>query len=414
MHRILADQRRRVVALFVVVVLVSTATFVVTRPDDPDEPWFDCLGPTNAPESSDTTDLPISVSLELVSGLPDLTATTLHPDGSLWSLTKPGVVHADVESGGGVALDLTQRVTDAAYEQGLLDLAFSPDGAVAYLTYTDTRDALTVDEYAVVAGGLAAGSRRELLSIEQPTVNHNGGGLVVDDEGLLWISVGDGGEGPETDGISVEDYAHRRSQDVGGLYGKILRIDPRTTDGDRPYAIPSDNPFVDESGARPEVWAMGLRNPWRFTVDSVTGDVWIGDVGQFCTEEVDVVHATDGGANFGWPSYEGDREFLVDHFGAVEDHVPPVVTLEHHTGACSVAGGVVYRGDAFPDLRGHHAFVDSCDDVLRFVAGDSTAGFSVRSVALPISQVVDLEVDAHGELLLTSLVDGVHRVEPAA
>lgn len=414
MSTIPSSQRRRIGVLSAAVVLAATALFIVSRTEEADEPWFDCVGSSDDAEISEPDAAPLAISLAPIADLSDLTSTTLHPDGTLWSVTKPGVVHADVRAGGGIALDLTSRVTDDAYEQGLLDLAFSPDGSSAYLTYTGSGNALLVEEYAVTGSELEAGSRRQLLSIEQPTVNHNGGGLIVDDEGLLWISVGDGGEGPETDGITVDDYAHRRSQDLGGLYGKILRIDPTRADGERPYSIPPDNPFVDDPEARPEIWALGLRNPWRFTVDSVSGQVWIGDVGQFCTEEIDRVRTDDGGVNFGWPSYEGEREFLVDHFGEIEDHVPPVLTIEHQTGACSIAGGVVYRGEQFPDLRDHYAFVDSCDDRLRFASVENGSVGIVRAVDLPISQVVDLELDEAGELILTSLIDGVHRVERAS
>lgn len=299
----------------------------------------------------------------------------------------------------------------------MFDIAFSPDGAHAYVSFTALDASLVVAEFAVQDDSLGETTRRDLLTIEQPTSDHNGGGLQVDDEGLLWVSVGDGGEGPETDGISVDDYAHQRSQDLTLLHGKLLRIDPAEADGGLPYSIPEDNPLVDRPGARPEIWSWGLRNPWRFSVDGATGDLWIGDVGQFCTEEVNHAPGASGSgraANFGWPSYEGDRAFLEKEFGAIEDHVAPVVTLEHASGACSVAGGVVYRGDRLPERSGDYVFVDSCDDTLRFVRAVPNGDPSIVEAPLSISQVVDLEVDADGELLLTSLVDGVHRVESAA
>ncbi len=167
--------------------------------------------------------------------------------------------------------------------------------------------------------------------------------------------------------------------------------------------------------AHPEICAHGLRNPWRFDVDHETGDVWIGDVGQYCTEEISVIRggAADASPNLGWPSYEATRPFLVDEFGDIDQHHEPILTLPHERVACSVVGGVVYRGAAFPEAKGAFVFTDSCDDVLRFVHADGDA-VTVDEASLPISQVVAIDVDVDGELLLSSLVDGIHRVVPAA
>lgn len=405
------SRRNRLIALLVGIVAL-TGLLLVLPGGAPSEPWAECKTDVPAPTPDS-----ISVDLEEVVSLEAVTGVVAHPDGSLLTTSKAGIVHRTIGGESETALDLTDVVVDDGYEQGLLDIALADDGTTMYVSYTGADDALFVSSYRIdPEGEVVSTSERSLLMIEQPTNEHNGGGLVLGPDGMLWISVGDGGEGPTDDGISVSDYAHQRSQDLSALYGTILRIDPIGPESGEPYGIPEDNPLVGVDGARPEIWAHGLRNPWRFAVDGETGDVWIGDVGQFCTEEVDLVESGVGRSvspNFGWPMYEADREFLVDEFGDVEGHVPPVATMEHATGACSVVGGVVYRGSSFPDLVGSFVFADSCDDLLRFAraTGDEV---EVVVLSVPMSQIVSIDEDADGELLLSSLVDGVQRVNPAS
>ena len=170
-------------------------------------------------------------------------------------------------------------------EQGLLGLAFAPDGGHLYVNYTDTGGDTRIVEYAFAGGRADPASARELLQIDQPYANHNGGHLVFGPDGHLYIGMGDGGSGNDPE---------NRAQNLGVLLGKILRIDPTPSAG-RPYTIPSDNPFVGQDGARGEIWAFGLRNPWRFSFDRATGDLWIGDVGQNAVEEVDFAAASSDG-----------------------------------------------------------------------------------------------------------------------
>ena len=194
-------------------------------------------------------------------------------------------------------LDLTGSVSTGG-EQGLLGLAFSPDGGRLYVNYTDPAGDTRIVEYAFADGRADPGSARELLIVDQPFANHNGGNLVFGPDGMLWIGLGDGGGGNDPQG---------NAQSLGTLLGKMLRIDPRPSGG-RPYTVPPDNPFVGTDGARGEIWAFGLRNPWRYSFDKATGDLWIGDVGQNAREEVDFTPAgSPGGLNYGWPGLEGNR-----------------------------------------------------------------------------------------------------------
>ena len=239
-------------------------------------------------------------------------------------------------------------------EQGLLGAAFSPDGDLLYIDYTDPSGTTHIDEYRMDGDTADAGSRREVLTVEQPFPNHNGGGLVFGPDGFLYIGLGDGGGG----GDPLE-----AGQDRSQVLGSILRIDPA---GGDPYAVPTDNPFVDDGDSRPEIWISGVRNPWRFSFDSLTDDLWIGDVGQNEIEEITWLAATgDGagrGANLGWNLVEGTQPFAGE---APADHSPPVFEYDHSAGDCSVTGGFAYRGPSIPDLRGAYVYGDFCVSEIR-------------------------------------------------
>jgi glucose/arabinose dehydrogenase len=256
-------------------------------------------------------------------------------------------------------LDISDDISTGG-ERGLLGLAFPPDYAkngTVYIDYTDTRGDTVIARYHVSSADpdrLDADSGEVLLQIEQPFANHNGGGIVFGPDGMLWIGMGDGGSGGDP---------HGNGQDPGSLLGKMLRIDVgetlgRTPEGD--YTIPADNPFVGRSGYRPEIWAMGLRNPWRFSFDSATGDLWIGDVGQNIWEEIDFVPAADlsNGANLGWNLMEGTHPYPSDaDLGDTSGLTGPVVEYDHDAGK-SVTGGIVYRGSKHPELDGVYLYAD--------------------------------------------------------
>lgn len=253
---------------------------------------FSCALPQrNESSAPATVGEPIDTAgFELVASMEGALAVAFHPgSGSMYVATKQGTAEKVVDGSATVVIDLSDEVAKG-FEQGLLGLAFHPDGGHVYLDYTDTNNDTRVVEYEVGSEGIPVlGSRRDVLIVEQPMGTHNGGHLVFGPDGYLWISLGDGGGidgGPDT---GVPENA----QDLGSVLGSLLRIDPRPSGG-AAYSTPSDNPFVGIAGAREEIWMIGLRNPWRFSFDSETGDLWIGDVGQFCWEEINFLPATGG------------------------------------------------------------------------------------------------------------------------
>jgi glucose/arabinose dehydrogenase len=290
-------------------------------------------------------------------------------------------------------------------ERGLLSMAFAPDYATSglfYVDYTDTSGDSRIAEYHVSANADRAdpASRRELLKVGQPYPNHNGGLLLFDPSGRLLIGFGDGG--------SAGDPGNR-SQNLGELLGKILRIDPRPSGG-RPYGIPADNPFVKRSGARPEIWAYGVRNPWRFSFDPANGDLYLADVGQNRTEEVDVVPpARQSGANYGWSVYEGNDRFKGGSFTPGGPVVTPVHTYGHDGGRCSVTGGVVYRGSVAA-LRGRYLFADYCAGTIWSFAAGTAARPTVSALPFGGGQPVSFGVDGHGEAYVVSAGGDVWRI----
>ena len=245
-----------------------------------------------------------------------------------------------------------------------------------------------------------ASSARELLFIDQPFPNHNGGQLAYGPDGMLYIAHGDGG--------SANDPGNR-AQDLGTLFGKILRIDPRPGPGGAPYTIPPDNPFVGTPGARPEIWSWGLRNPWRFAFDPANGDLWIGDVGQGRREEIDYAAAPNAGRglNFGWARLEGT---LPVSGIAPPDAVPPVREYDNPAQGCAVTGGKVYRGTAIPALVGKYVFADFCAGRLQAITRTG-ATFDVTDLRVTAPQVSSFGVDGQGELYVLSLAGGLYRID---
>ncbi|MBW6504580.1 PQQ-dependent sugar dehydrogenase [bacterium] len=242
-------------------------------------------------------------------------------------------------------------------ERGLLSVAFPPGFAAKgyfYVNYTRAPDGATVvARYRVSAAdaNLADPASEEvILTIAQPFANHNGGQLAFGPDGFLYIGMGDGGSGGDP---------LNNGQSPGTLLGKLLRIDVES--GTAPYAVPPDNPFVGVAGVRPEIWALGVRNPWRFSFDRGTGDLYIGDVGQGTFEEIDFQPAGDpGGRNYGWNVMEGDRCYPPGTAGCDRSGLALPVFVYDHSLGCSVTGGNVYRGSAFPSLQGVYLFGDYC------------------------------------------------------
>jgi glucose/arabinose dehydrogenase len=276
-------------------------------------------------------------------------------ESRLLVVERTGIVRPITRAGrpGPAWLDIRSRVGSKGLEQGLLGLAFAPDYARSgrfYVNYTDRRGDTRVVEFRSRPGARAVNTRtaRAVLRQQQPFTNHNGGALAFGPDRMLYVALGDGG--------SADDPGNR-APDLGTWLGKVLRVDPSRRQAGRGYAIPAGNPFASTPGARPEIWLLGLRNPWRITFDRATGDLWMGDVGQNAREEVDVARAGQSGLDFGWPRREG----TVDLKGG--DRTPtetaPVAEYGHRSG-CSVTGGYVYRGRAIPKLRGKYIYADWC------------------------------------------------------
>jgi glucose/arabinose dehydrogenase len=298
-------------------------------------------------------------------------------------------------------LDLRSQVSLGG-EQGLLGLAFSPDGREVYVNYTDTNGDTHVTGYAMRGGRADTATRRELLVVDQPYSNHNGGNLVFGPDGYLYIGLGDGGSGGDPDG---------NGQSLSTLLGKMLRIDP-TPDADRPYRVPADNPFVGYADARPEIWAFGLRNPWRYSFDRLTGDLWIGDVGQSAWEEIDLQPSgSGGGENYGWNRMEGNHSYggAAPPAGAVR----PVYEYSHDQG-CLVTGGYVYRGKAIPDLVGAYVFADFCAGAIEAIRLRDGRVVDHRALGPVVSGLSSFGEDAEGELYAMSLGGGLYRLAPGA
>ena len=297
-------------------------------------------------------------------------------------------------------LDIGAEVRSGG-EQGLLGLAFHPGfpgDPRFYVDYTDLHGNTVIAEFHVDATDpdrADPASERSILHIDQPYANHNGGALVFGPDGMLYVGMGDGGSGGDP---------HGNGQRTDTLLGKILRIDV-DGGGDRPYAIPADNPFVGVAGASPEIWLTGLRNPWRIRFDVGTGDLWIGDVGQSAWEEIDVARAGRGGLNFGWNRMEGFHCYSPSEGCDRTGLTLPVAEYGHDLG-CAVIGGVVVRHADQAALDGWYVFSDSCSSRLWLLdpVGDGrrepvVAGQGQGS----ISSIVET---ADGAVLATDLQNG--------
>jgi glucose/arabinose dehydrogenase len=301
-----------------------------------------------------------SVQLEpIVSGVPSPVAIAHTSDSRLFIVLQAGqiVIWDGTRLLPQTFLDIRSLVRSGG-EQGLLGLAFHPlyrRNGYFYVNYTNLSNDTVIARYSVSAtdpNRADPASAKILLVVDQPFTNHNGGQLEFGPDGYLYIGLGDGGS---------QDDPSNRAQNLGELLGKILRID---VDRGSPYAIPPANPFVSVSGARGEIWAYGLRNPWRFSFDGASGDLWIADVGQGTREEIDFQPATSiGGENYGWRLMEGSSCHIPpgSSCNAAGNLVLPVIEYGHTDGACSVTGGYVYRGSRYPRLYGLYLYADYCN-----------------------------------------------------
>jgi glucose/arabinose dehydrogenase len=303
-------------------------------------------------------------------------------------------------------LDISDRISCCG-EQGLLGLAFQPGygstGQTFVIDYTDTNGDT------VIATGAPMGSNPDeadpgfvhtILKIDQPFPNHNGGMVAFGPDGYLYVGMGDGGSGGDPQG---------NGQRLDTLLAKILRLDVTSDPGSARYVVPPTNPFIGRSGAKPEIWAYGVRNPWRFSFDRTTGDLWIGDVGQDRYEEVDVARAADGGGrgvDYGWNRMEGAHCFNAI-FGCDQSGLTlPFAEYGHGAGDCAVIGGYVYRGSAIPGLVGTYLFGDECSGTIRAVAATGPASQAAIVVLESRRAISSFGEDEAGELYLTDLASG--------
>jgi hypothetical protein len=347
---------------------------------------------------------------EIASGLGfPLYLTSPPGDSRLFIVERGGAIRVRTTEGFAAEpfLDLTGQVSTDG-EQGLLGLAFPPDYSTSgrfVVHYTNLEGDTRVSRFQVSADPNRADPASEILlfAADQPFSNHNGGQVVFGPGGFLYIGLGDGGASGDPDG---------RGQRLDEPLGSILRIDPA---GGLPYAVPPDNPFTQTPGALPEIWSLGLRNPWRFSFDRATGDLYIGDVGQNQWEEVDYSPAGEGagrGVNYGWDLMEGPQCFQsadCDRTGLAL----PVLEYDHGTG-CSITGGYVYRGAVIPELQGHYFYGDFCAGFVRSFrveAGAAVDQFDWPTLR-PGGTIVSFGEDAAGELYVLTGEGRVLKIVP--
>ena len=307
-------------------------------------------------------------------------------------------------------LDITDRASSSGSEQGLLGLAFHPrfsENGRFFVNYTDRSGDTHIAEFraAAAADTVDPSTERTLLVQDQPFANHNGGQLAFGSDGFLYIGLGDGGSAGDPLGSG---------QNLGTLLGKLLRI---YVDRTEPYAIPADNPFAGSAGARPEIWAFGLRNPWRFAFDRVSGDLLIGDVGQGAVEEIDAEPAPRrGGQNYGWNVTEGSRCFDPAAGCSQAGITLPVVEYGHGEG-CSITGGVVYRGCRMPGYSGTYFYSDSCSGFVRAFRLEGGRPVDQRDFTAQLGPRRNLSAfgtDADGEIYMLELGGSIYQIVPAS
>jgi glucose/arabinose dehydrogenase len=347
-----------------------------------------------------------------ITSFPGTTYVTSAPGdrGRLFATTRAGQIRV-VRRGKTLRrpfLDISGMVRESA-QRGLLSMAFAPDYRRSrrfYVVYVTKDDTVQVDEYRRKPRNpdrASLRSRRAILDVGAGGDYHHGGQLQFGPDGYLWVSTG------------VGDVTGR-APDLGDLHGKLLRIDPAPS-GAQPYAVPPDNPFVGVNGARPEIWAYGLRNPWRFSFDRLTGDLTIGDVGERTAEEVDYLRSgTGAGANFGFDVFEGNQQMIP---GPVpERYVPPALEHTHSaTGRstyCALIGGYVVRDRRLGGLYGRYLYADLCKRAPRSVLLGASGATADRPVKVRMPRAVSFGEDGRGRLYAVGLNGTVYRLRAAA
>jgi glucose/arabinose dehydrogenase len=322
-----------------------------------------------------------------------------HPDGSFYVIEQGGRLRPLVDGKlGDAVLDVSKEISSGG-EQGLLGAAFSVDGDWLFTDSTDPDGDTHITSYPWAEGRPDTSKARVLLTVDQPYANHNGGAMVMDSTGTLWIGLGDGGSAGDPKG---------NGQNLKTLLGKIVRIVPTPT-ASEPYSIPTGN--LSSTRGRPEIWGYGLRNPWRIEVDEPSKTVWIGDVGQNAREEVNAVAVTSTAPNFGWKLREGTRAY--EGGKKRSGFVEPVLDYAHSSGGCSVTGGVVYHGTAIAGLGNAYLFGDYCDGKIRRVSKSALGGrYATTDTGLRLNSLSSFGTDATGEIYVASTTGTIARIVP--
>jgi len=332
-------------------------------------------------------------------------AVTHAGDSRLFITLQPGriVIHDGTRVLPTPFLDI-QSLVRFGGERGLLGLAFHPryaENGFFFVNYTDLSGHTVVARYHVSSDPNRAdpATRKQILFVQQPFSNHNGGELQFGRDGYLYIGMGDGGSGGDPG---------NRAQNLTDLLGKMLRVD---VDNGDPYAIPPSNPYVGTTAARPEIWASGLRNPWRFSFDRDNGDLWIADVGQGAWEEVNFQPGTSiGGENYGWRRMEGTHCFNPSTNCNNGTLVVPVIEYDHSAGACSVTGGYVYRGSQHPRLKGLYLYGDFCSGRIWGATRSQAGEITIHDLSDTAFNISAFGQDSNGELYVADLGGAVYRI----
>jgi glucose/arabinose dehydrogenase len=363
---------------------------------------------TTEPTAAPTANASLKPALQLfVDGLEKPTYLTHAGDGSglLYVTEQPGRVRI-VRDGTRVEtpfLDIEDKVGSSGNEQGLLSIAFAPDfqqSRKIFANYTDRNGDTIVAGFLVSADGLSAdpASEWQVIKIEQPYANHNGGQIKFGPDGMLYIGMGDGGSAGDP---------QNHAQDVTSLLGKMLRIDVAQSTKDAPYVVPATNPDFG-ADAKPEIWSVGLRNPWRFSFDRSSGDMLIADVGQNEIEEVNwQPAASTGGENWGWKLREGLEEFSGDKTDAMTD---PVHEYRHGEDGCSVTGGYVYHGAAVPALAGVYLYGDFCSGRIWTLRAGADGAWTNELLLDTDYSITSFGEDAQGELYVLDRAGGIYKL----
>jgi len=392
-------QTRKLHYPVVVLVVIITLLMVIGL--------FAVLFYVNRPQQT-STEPPVAATItteQVASGFTQPTGIVAAPgDDRLYIVEQTGTIKrvTPEQTDTQLFMDISSKVTVDG-EMGLLGLAFDPNytqNGYIFVNYIDKNQNTVIARYHTDKNTVDIASEKVILQVDQPYTNHNGGDLAFGSDGFLYIALGDGGQAGDP---------HDNGQNLNSLLGKILRIDINTEEA---YGIPSDNPFAGQAGKRPEIWAYGLRNPWRMSFDSKTDDLYIADVGQGDLEEVNFQPASSkGGENYGWRCFEGTSEYNLEGCEGVNDAIAPIIEYKHDEGRCSITGGYVYRGSMYPALEGKYFYGDFCGSQLYYT--QQTNGSWQQTLALQTEFAISAFGEANdGELYLADYDGGgIHKIK---